>query len=114
MKMNETYDFSISMIAQLTEQVEENPVSEDFQGFLRVRKELNHFLLSLNRSCRAEGTGQQIHFLFMALGHLDNVETELRIIGPIQERGRFERIHDKIKSLKMLILNYIRFLTDEG
>jgi hypothetical protein len=114
MIMEETYDFSISMISQLREQAEEYPAGDDFQNFLRIRRELNHFLLSLNQSDRADGTGQQVHFLFMALEHLDNVDRELRITGTVHELKQPERVHDKIRSLKILILNYIRQLTDDN
>lgn len=114
MKTSSMYDFSISMITELGPAVEETSDPDDFTHFLRVRKELNHFLLNLNHSSRADGTGQQIHFLFMALEHLENVDKEIRINGVSVEMVSTERIHDKIRSLKILILNYIKHLTGEN
>lgn len=108
------YDFSISMVAGLGTAVEETSGATDFSHFLRIRRELNEFLLSLNQSTRAEGAGQQIHFLFVALEHLDNVDKEIRISGAAQEMISMEKVHAKIRSLKLLILNYIKHLTGEG
>ena len=76
MKSESDYDLAFSLAARLGNSVEENA---DFSSFLRIRKELNHFLINLNQSNCADGAGQQIHFLFMALQHLDNVDKEIRI-----------------------------------
>ncbi len=114
MKTDNIYDFSISMVAGLGATVEETADTTDFPRFLMIRRELNHFLLNLNYSNRAEGAGQQIHFLFLALEHLENVDKEIRITGASQEMMSQERIHDKIRSLKILILKYIKHLTGEA
>jgi hypothetical protein len=103
-----TYNISISMAAGLGVSVRE---AGDFSIFLSIRRELNHFLLNLNHSHRAESAGQQIHFLFLALENLDRADKEIRIYGADQDVLRMERIHDKIRSLKNLILDYIRYLT---
>ncbi|KKL96237.1 hypothetical protein LCGC14_1846470 [marine sediment metagenome] len=50
----------------------------------------------------------------MALQHLDNVEKEIRISVAGDELINLEKIHNKIRGLKMLILNYIRQLTSEN
>jgi hypothetical protein len=114
MKTENTYDFSISMITSLGSNVEETAGTGDFSSFLRIRRELNHFLLNLNHSNRADGAGQQIHFLFVALDHLENVDKEIRISGADQDTIRLEKIHEKIRSLKYLILNYIKQITAEN
>ena len=110
MRDENTYDLSNTLAADLGTSVEEN---SDFNSFLRIRRELNHFLLSINQSSQAEGAGQQIHFLFLALEHLDNVEREIWISGADEEIIQSGKIRDKIRSLKNLILGYIRHLTDE-
>lgn len=102
------YDLSISLATGLGMEVGE---SSDFSVFLSIRRELNHFLLNLNHCHRAESTGLQIHFLFQALENLERTERELRIFGSEQDQPRMERLHDKIRSLKGLILDYIRHLT---
>lgn len=111
MRAKNTYDFSVSMAAGLHASVEE---ASDFQSYLRIRRELSHFLLNLNYCYRSDGRGQQIHFLFLALDHLDNIDREIRITGADQEIISLEKIHEKIRSLKMLILNYIKYLTSEN
>ena len=111
MKTENTYELGISLAAGLGNSVEE---SGEFSKFLSIRKELNYFLLNLNHSNYADGRGQQIHFLFLALEHLDNVDREIRISATSEELVHHERIHDKIRSLKILILNYIRHLTAEN
>lgn len=108
--MNGTYELGISMLTGLGQTMDGRV---DYPKFLSIRKELNQFLLSLNYSNHAEGKGQQIHFLFMALDHLDNVEREIRISVDTEELVDTAKIHDKIRSLKMLILNYIKHLTDQ-
>ena len=114
MKSNETYDRSISLAAGLGRCMEESGGNGDFSSYLMIRRELNHFLLNLNYSNRAEGIGQQIHFLFLALQHLDNVEKEIRVSVADEELVSLGRIHNKIRSLKILILDYIRHLTSEN
>ena len=114
MKAENTHDLTIDLANELGARVEEAGGRDDFTCFLRIRRELNHFLLYLNYSNRAEGTGQQIHFLFVAMEHLDNVEKEIRISEVNEDVIRLDRIHDKIRSLKILILNYIKHLTSEN
>ncbi len=111
MNTENNYDFTISLTAGLGKSVEE---TGDFSSFLIIRRELNQFLINLNHSRSAEGEGKQIHFLFLALEHLDNVDKEIRISGAGEELINLERIHDKIRSLKILILNCIRQLTSEN
>ena len=111
MNLESNYDLSISLAAGLGNSVEE---TSDINSFLLIRKEMSHFLLNLNHSSCADGAEQQIHFLFMALEHLDNVDKEIRISEAGEELVRLEKIHDKIRSLKILILGYIRQLTSEN
>lgn len=111
MDKDNTYQYSISMAVGLSTAAEE---AGDFSSFIRIRRELNHFLLSLNYSNQATGIGQQIHFLYLALDHLENMEREIRI-SPVDENVlHMAKIQDKIQSLKRLILGYIRHLTSEN
>jgi hypothetical protein len=111
MNADDMYDFSVSMATSLNSGVEDSTGRSDFTSFLRIRMELNQFLLNLNYCNVAEGTGQQIHFLFIALNHLENVDKEIRISGADQDIIRLEKIHEKIQSLKCQILNYIRTIS---
>jgi len=110
MKLESNYDLTISLAAGLGNSVKE---TGDFTSFLQIQREMSHFLLNLNHSNCADGAGQQIHFLFMALEHLDNVDKEIRISGAGEELIRLEKVHEKIRSLKILILSYIRQLASE-
>lgn len=71
---------------------------------------MNWFLMNLNYSQEAKIKGQQIHYLFVALEHLNNVEKEIHISDVDEQIIRLERIFDKIRSLKKLVLEYIRHL----
>jgi hypothetical protein len=84
---------------------------DDGSNFLKIRIEMNGFLMNLARSHRTAWTDQQVHYLFVALEHLDNVEKEIRLSDVDEEIIRLDRILEKIRSLKQLILEYIRHLT---
>ncbi len=113
MGKNDTYEYTMSLVSGLSASVQEPGTTTDFAGFLRIRRELNHFLLNLNYSQHAEGAGQQVHYLFMALDHLDNLDREIRIAGMEETLINLERIHVKIRDLKQLLLEYIKHLTSE-
>ena len=83
----------------------------DASRFLKIRDEMSRFLINLNQSHIAKSTGQQIHFLFMAQIHLENLDREIRISTENEEIIRLEMIHEKIRSLRALIQGYIKQLT---
>ena len=82
----------------------------DATRFMKIRDEMSRFLINLNQSHIAKSTGQQIHFLFMAQIHLENLDREIRISTENEEIIRLEIIHEKIRSLKALIQGYIKQL----
>ena len=84
---------------------------DDSSKFLKIRDEMNRLLMNLTYSRRTEFRAQRKHYLFMALEHLNNVEKEILISEVDEEVIRFERILDKIRSLKQLILEYIKCLS---
>jgi hypothetical protein len=104
-----TYETGFAVFSGLGQAMEG---SLEYSAFLKLRKEMNEFLLCLNYSQRAEGKGQQIHFLFLALGHLDKVDREIRVSLDPETLLNTEKIHDKIRNLQRLILNYIKQLSD--
>ena len=77
-------------------------------GFMKIRAEMSRFLLNLNQSNAAGSAEMQIHHLFVALVHLDNLDREIIISGENEEIIRLEMIHEKIRSLKTLIQGYIK------
>jgi len=84
------------------------------RGILEIRKEMTRFLLNLNQSQLAKSENSRIHYLHMALIHLENMDREIRISAENEEMIRFEMIHDKIRSLKTVIFEYIRKMHSSG
>jgi len=86
---------------------------DDVSGFSLIREEMNRFLMNLTCSHRTALRSEQVHYLYLALEHLVNVEKEIRISDVNEEIIRLEKVHDKILSLKQLIHEYIRHLTSQ-
>lgn len=82
-------------------------------GFQGIRTEMSGFLFDLQRSRNSGSVKKQVHFLFLALLHLDNLEREIRISSENEEIIRLELIFDKIRSLKAMIAGYIRHLEED-
>lgn len=82
-------------------------------GFQKIRNEMGGFLFDLQRSRNSGSVEKQVHFLFLALLHLDNLEQEMRMSSENEEIIRLELIFDKIRSLKAMIAGYIRHLEEE-
>jgi hypothetical protein len=78
---------------------------------LSIRAEMDSLLVNLAFSNWTASRDQQIHYLFVALLHLDNIEREILVSDVNDEIVRLERLLDKIRSLRQLILTYIRHLT---
>lgn len=110
MKSVYNMDAGISSALGISRCVEE---AGNYSDFLRISRELNHFLQNLNYSNNANGTGQRVHYLFLALDNLDKVEKEIRISGAQEDAAGPARVIDKIRDLKILMLDYIRHLTGE-
>jgi hypothetical protein len=103
------YEISLDSASALDTSMERT--YDDFSKYLKIRAEMNRLLMNLNYSHHTQSKGQQIHYLFVALVHLDNLEKEINISDVNEEIIQLERIYDKIRSLKKLILEYIRHLT---
>ena len=87
---------------------------ENVPGLYRIREEVSHFLLNLNRGNMADSAEKQKHFLFMALLHLDNIDMEVNSSYENEGLTSIEMIHHKIRSLKILIMDHIRHLNASG
>ena len=72
---------------------------------------LSNFLMNLMLSRRAPEGGHQIHYLHLALVDLDCFEKELHVANANEEIIRLFRVQDQIRSIKIEILEYLRFLT---
>lgn len=111
MKMENLYEISLDSACTLdTSMVRAH---DNLSEFLKIRNEMNRFLMNLTCSHLTKIKAQQVHYLFVALEHLNNVENEIRVSDVDEEIIRLERILDKILSLKQLILEYIRQLCQQ-
>ena len=81
-----------------------------FMEFKGIRAEMKRFLVNLAFSNLTASRDQQIHCLFVALNHLDNVEKELRIADISEEMIRLEGIFNRIQSLQKHLFDYIGYL----
>lgn len=108
MSMENVYDLSVDSACALDKSMLRT--YDVFSNFVKIRDEMNRCLLNLGYSQQTALKKQQIHYLYMALEHLENVEEEIRVSDGDEAIIRLERILDKILSLKRLILEYIRQL----
>jgi hypothetical protein len=83
---------------------------DNFTKFLKLSREMNGLLINLNCSHWMVSDKQRLQYLYVALLHLDNVEMEIRISDMNEAIIRQERILDKIRSLRKLIMDYIRLI----
>ena len=60
----------------LVEGLNEFGEADSFRG---IRDEMGQFLLELNKSRQAGSAEQRVHYLYLALIHLDNLTREIRI-----------------------------------
>ncbi len=103
--------YQISMDSAIALDTSMGRTYDEFSKYIAVRAEMNRFLMNLNYSHQTKSKGRQIHYLFLALVHLDNIEKEISVSDVNEEIIQLERIFDKILSLKKLILEYIRHLS---
>ena len=81
--------------------------SMEFQG---IRAETKRLIMYLAFSQLTASRDQQIHYLFVALTHLDNVEKKISISGINEEMIRLERIFESIRFLQKHLFEYIGYL----
>ena len=82
------------------------------QRYQNIRMEMGGFLLDLNRSRDIGSVEKQKHHLFLALRRLDNLEYEIKISAENEETVPMEMIQGKIKTLKIMIMEYIQLLSE--
>ena len=83
---------------------------DNLEKFIKIRTEMDRLMVSINCSHWVVSNKQRVHYLFMALLHLDNVEKEVRLSDVNEELLRMAKILEKISSLKWLIEEYIRLI----
>jgi hypothetical protein len=105
-------DFPISRIISTDSALNEYSTNEEYKIFANVRDEMNKFILNLNHSGLSESLTDQIHFLYVALIHIENVENEILSSGLTEEMLFQNKIMEDINSLKIMVIDYIRVLSD--
>lgn len=86
---------------------------ENFEQLCKVYDEMNKFLQNLNRSRYCSFIPDQIHVLYLALLNLENAEKELIASYLTDESLYQEKVIKDIRSLKLMVLNYIQDLSAE-
>jgi hypothetical protein len=111
-KIDHRYESSEVLYTGLDFSLEGMDQYANYNGFQEIREEINQFILKLGQCHMAETQRQRIHYLYLALVHLDNLDREIRASYESEELIRLEMIHGKIRSLKKLITEYIRQLAE--
>jgi hypothetical protein len=111
MKNDQVMDFPFSRFLSPLSSLNEITTGNDFEKFCKVREEMNEFLKSLNRSGLSEALPDQIHYLYVALIHIENVEKEIMSCSLSEEILSQSKIVDDINCLKMMVVDYIQDLS---
>ena len=82
----------------------------NLEDFINIRTEMSSFLMNLHLSCNAGSAENTTHFLYMALENLDNVDREIQTSFENEELLRIGMVHEKIRSIKTLMIAYIKHL----
>jgi hypothetical protein len=112
MKNEKMMEFPFSRIISNRSPLIEITTDTDYEKFCKVRDEMNEFLNNLNHSGLSEAIPDQIHYLYVALTHIDNVEKEIMKCCFSEEILSQNKIMDDINSLKMMVMDWIRDLSD--
>jgi hypothetical protein len=101
MKNEKTSDLPINQFISYSSSLNEFSTNEEFEKFV----------LNLNHSGLSESIPDQIHFLYLALSHIENVENEILGSNLTEEMLFQNKIIEDINCLKMMVLDYIRDLS---
>lgn len=102
MKNEKSRDFHISRFISNDSSLNEFSTNE----------ELEKFIINLNHSGLSESVHDQIHFLYVALTHIENVENEI-LGSSLTEETLFQNMFiEDINCLKMMVIDCIRELSD--
>jgi len=112
MKNDQSMDFPFSRFISPRSSLNEITTTVDFQKFSKIREEMNEFLKSLNQSGLSEAIPDQIHYLYVALIHIENVEKEIISCSLSEEMLSQSKIIDDVNCLKMMVVDYIHDLSD--
>ena len=112
MKNEKTRDSAISWFIRNDTSLNEFSTNDEYEKFADVRDEMNKFMINLNHSGLSESVPDQIHFLYVALTHIENVENEFLRSNLTEEILFQNKILEDINCLKMMVLDHIRDLSD--
>lgn len=112
MKNEKIRDFSLNQIINSNSSLAEISTHNDYEQFCMVRDEMNKFLINLDYSGQSEALTDQIHYLYVALIHIENVEKGIMSSSLTEEMLFQNKIIEDINCLKIMVLDYIRDLSD--
>jgi len=112
MKNDQSMNSPFSRFISPRSSLNEITTTVDFQKFSKIREEMNEFLKSLNQSGLSEAIPDQIHYLYVALIHIENVEKEIISCSLSEEMLSQSKIIDDVNCLKMMVVDYIHDLSD--
>lgn len=111
MRHEKTMDFPFSRIISPHSSLTELTADNDYEKYCRVRDEMDKFLINLNHSGLSEDIPNQIHYLYVALIHIENVEKEILSCSLTEEMLSRSKIIDDINCLKIMVVEYIQELS---
>lgn len=114
MKNENLYHDSLRNIFWSGSTFDESGTYTNDDEYYKIKEEMNKFIFNLNQCKICRSIHSQIHFLYMSLIHLDNLETEFITSNLSDEVLCQEKIIEDIHSLKLMVLNHIRDLSGES
>jgi hypothetical protein len=112
MENEKTIDFPFSRFISPRSPLNDIATGNDFEKFCKVREEMSEFLNNLNHSGLSETVSDQMHYLYVALIHIENVEREILSCNLSEEMLSRSKITDDINCLKMMVVEYIQELSN--
>jgi len=82
----------------------------NLEDFINIRKEMSSFLMNLHLSRNAGSAENTAHHIYLALENLDNINREIQTSFENEELIRLGMVLEKIRSIKTLMIEYIRQL----
>ena len=111
MKNEKTMDLPFSRFISPLSTLNEITSGNDFEKFCKIRNEMSEFLNNLNHSGLSEALPDQVHYLYVALTHIENVEREIMGCNFSEEMLSRNKIIEDINCLKMMVVDYIQELS---
>lgn len=87
--------------------------NEDLENLCKAREELIRFMNNLNLSGLSDSLTDQIHYLYVALIHVENAEKEIMGSFISEEILTQNKIIEDLHCLKLMVLEFIKELSSQ-